>query len=199
LRVNRRFGRTYRLLLQSRKMSWARNQRESRWQADCDCSDYLSTLKMEVIHVCSSKTSVDYQRTTRRYIPEDGTLWTKLVPLFNYAPRYEDLWRNGGVSPRILNLGTIWTWAVSLTPRQIHPRGKSTWYQLDMGLIVSGPQSRSWHCAEEKIARLSFVILRSIEGGGWGWFEGGRVPSRSGENHATTWVATVYKPFIYFC
>jgi hypothetical protein len=35
------------------------------------CSDYFSTLKMEVI--CSSETSV-CQRTTRRYIPEDDTL-----------------------------------------------------------------------------------------------------------------------------
>jgi hypothetical protein len=32
----------------------------------------FSTLKMEV--TCSSETSVDTQRTTRRYIPEDGTL-----------------------------------------------------------------------------------------------------------------------------
>jgi hypothetical protein len=31
-----------------------------------------STLKMEAI--CSSETSVDTQRTTRSYIPEDGTL-----------------------------------------------------------------------------------------------------------------------------
>jgi hypothetical protein len=36
------------------------------------CSDYFSTLKMEAI--CSSETSVDSQQTTRRYIPEDGTL-----------------------------------------------------------------------------------------------------------------------------
>jgi hypothetical protein len=28
---------------------------------------------------CSSETSVDTQRTTRRYIPEDGTLWTVLL------------------------------------------------------------------------------------------------------------------------
>jgi hypothetical protein len=32
----------------------------------------FSTLKMEAI--CSSEMSVDTQRTTRRYIPEDGTL-----------------------------------------------------------------------------------------------------------------------------
>jgi hypothetical protein len=36
------------------------------------CSAYFSTLKMEAI--CSSETSVDTQLTTRRYIPEDGTL-----------------------------------------------------------------------------------------------------------------------------
>jgi hypothetical protein len=34
------------------------------------CSAY-STLKMEAI--CSSETSVDFQRTKRRYIPEDST------------------------------------------------------------------------------------------------------------------------------
>jgi hypothetical protein len=36
------------------------------------CSAYFSTLKMEAI--CSSETSVDFQRTTQRYIPEDSTL-----------------------------------------------------------------------------------------------------------------------------
>jgi hypothetical protein len=54
LKVNRHFGGTYRLLLQGRRISRARNQRESRWQAE---------------------TSVDTQRTTRRYIPEDSTLY----------------------------------------------------------------------------------------------------------------------------
>jgi hypothetical protein len=36
------------------------------------CSAYSSTLKMEAVYY--SETSVDFQRTTRRYIPEDGTL-----------------------------------------------------------------------------------------------------------------------------
>jgi hypothetical protein len=36
------------------------------------CSAYSSPLKMQVI--CCSVTSVDFQRTTRRYIPEDITL-----------------------------------------------------------------------------------------------------------------------------
>jgi hypothetical protein len=41
-------------------------------QALVSCSAYSSTLKKETI--CSSETSVDFQRTTRRYIPEDSTL-----------------------------------------------------------------------------------------------------------------------------
>jgi hypothetical protein len=53
LNVNRRFGGTYRLHLRGRRIGLARNQRESRWQAE---------------------TSVDFQRTTWRYIPEDSTL-----------------------------------------------------------------------------------------------------------------------------
>jgi hypothetical protein len=36
------------------------------------CSVWSSTLKMETIY--SSDTSVDFQRTTRRYIPENSTL-----------------------------------------------------------------------------------------------------------------------------
>jgi hypothetical protein len=36
------------------------------------CLAYSSTLKMEAR--CFSETSVDFQRTTRRYIPEDRTL-----------------------------------------------------------------------------------------------------------------------------
>jgi hypothetical protein len=36
------------------------------------CLAYYSTLKVEV--TCFSETSVDFQRTARHYIPEDGTL-----------------------------------------------------------------------------------------------------------------------------
>jgi hypothetical protein len=35
------------------------------------CSAYFLTLKMEA--TCSSETSVDFQRTTRRFIPDDTT------------------------------------------------------------------------------------------------------------------------------
>jgi hypothetical protein len=40
------------------------------------CLAYSSTLKMEV--TCSSETSVDFQLTTRRYIPEFRTLQDKI-------------------------------------------------------------------------------------------------------------------------
>jgi hypothetical protein len=36
------------------------------------CSTYSSTLKMEATH--SSEISIEFQRTTRRYIPEDSTV-----------------------------------------------------------------------------------------------------------------------------
>jgi hypothetical protein len=52
LKVSRRFGGTYRFHLQDRRISRARHQRESRWQA----------------------ASVDFQRATRLYTPEDSTL-----------------------------------------------------------------------------------------------------------------------------
>jgi hypothetical protein len=74
LRVNWRFRNTHRLHLQGRRISQAKNQHKSRWQASMllSCSAYSSTLKMEAI--CSSETSVHFQQTTRRYIPEDSTL-----------------------------------------------------------------------------------------------------------------------------
>jgi hypothetical protein len=66
LRVNRRFGGTYRLLA---------------LLATCFHAGFLLnfffTLKMEAM--CSSETSVDSRRTTQRYIPEDGTLYYKLL------------------------------------------------------------------------------------------------------------------------
>jgi hypothetical protein len=51
LSVIRRFGGTYRLHLQGQKISWVRNRGQSKWQAD-----------------------IDSQRTTWRYIQEDGAL-----------------------------------------------------------------------------------------------------------------------------
>jgi hypothetical protein len=48
------------------------------------CLAYSSTLKMK--ETCSSETSVDFQQTTRRYIPEDRTLqYSSWVEVSNYA------------------------------------------------------------------------------------------------------------------
>jgi len=32
--------------------------------------------------------------------------------------------RNGGIAPRVLDLGTRWRWVVSFTPRPLQPPGK---------------------------------------------------------------------------
>jgi hypothetical protein len=64
LKVNRLFGGIYHLNLQSRRMNQVRNERESRWQ--------YAILKMEATN--SSETSVDFQRTTWLYIPENTAL-----------------------------------------------------------------------------------------------------------------------------
>jgi hypothetical protein len=71
-KVNRRFGGTYRLPLQNRRISRSWKQRESSWQGEppvftlVSYSAYSSILKMEAIY--SSEKSVDFKRTTRRYI-----------------------------------------------------------------------------------------------------------------------------------
>jgi hypothetical protein len=50
----------------------------SRWLARWFHAELIfSTLKMEAI--CFSETSVDTQRTTRHYIPEDGSLYRNIV------------------------------------------------------------------------------------------------------------------------
>jgi hypothetical protein len=60
LKVNRRFGIICQFHLQGRRISHARNWRESRWQAaQFSHLAYTSTLKMEATY--SSETSVDFQ------------------------------------------------------------------------------------------------------------------------------------------
>jgi hypothetical protein len=64
----RRFGATYRLHLQGRRVNQARNK--SRLNLLFSCLAYYLTLKMEAI--CSSEAS-RFLRTTRRYNREDHT------------------------------------------------------------------------------------------------------------------------------
>jgi hypothetical protein len=76
LSVNRRIGWTYRLHLQGRKNKFSEKPASKQVAillVTCLLAELISsTLKMEAI--CSSDTSVDTQRTKRRYIPEDGIL-----------------------------------------------------------------------------------------------------------------------------
>jgi hypothetical protein len=85
--VNRRFGGTHRLHLQFSKkpachlLAW--------WIL---AELIFLTLKMETR--CSPETSVDTQRTTQRYIPEDGTLHNHRCE--NLKSYKEHVWRNRG-------------------------------------------------------------------------------------------------------
>jgi hypothetical protein len=72
LKVNRHFGRTSHLHLQGRRICQARNQHKA---GSKQSLAYSSTLKVEATWY--SEISVDFQRTTRRYIPEDKTLHEK--------------------------------------------------------------------------------------------------------------------------
>jgi hypothetical protein len=70
LSSNLRFGGTYRLHLQGRRNKFSKNQQASTWLLFAELISW--TRKMEAI--CSSKTPVETQRTTRRHIPEDDTI-----------------------------------------------------------------------------------------------------------------------------
>jgi hypothetical protein len=78
LKVHWRFGGTYRLPPAFTLIS---------------CSAYSSALKKEAI--CSLETSVDFQRSTRRHIPEDNTL--HVTQLFSIS------WIHCRKSPRLTN------------------------------------------------------------------------------------------------
>jgi hypothetical protein len=64
------------------------------------------------------------------------------------APLHEDILVSGGTAPRILDVGTRWSWVVSFIPRLLYTQGKSSWYTLDRRL--GGPQSLSGRGGEEK-------------------------------------------------
>jgi len=55
---------------------------------------------------------------------------------------------NGGIAPRLLDLGTKWRWLISFTPRPLYHQGKIPYYPL--GRSLDGPQSRSERGGEEK-------------------------------------------------
>jgi hypothetical protein len=74
VKVNRRFGRTCRVHVQGGRIGQGRNLCKA-LLATCftlvsGLDSYPSILYMEA--TCFSETSVDFQRTKRRYIPEDS-------------------------------------------------------------------------------------------------------------------------------
>jgi hypothetical protein len=73
LKDNRRLGGKYRLHLQGRRKIRVRVQQLCLAPAFtlASGSDYSSTLTMEAKY--SSETSIDFQRTTCRYVPEDSS------------------------------------------------------------------------------------------------------------------------------
>jgi hypothetical protein len=46
-------------------------------------------------------------------------------------------WGSGGISPRILDLGTRWRWVVSFTSQPLYPQGKSPGTHLLEDLVGS--------------------------------------------------------------
>jgi hypothetical protein len=90
LKVNRRFGGTYRLHLQQETIM----KQEVRRAMLATCFTlvsyllYSSTLTMEV--TCSSETSVEFQQTTQRYSPEDRTLHCSQL-FFKLSPRVRNI------------------------------------------------------------------------------------------------------------
>jgi hypothetical protein len=72
LKAKRLFGRTCRLNFKGRRLSQARYQHEATCFIALSILAYSSTLKMEAIYY--PERSVDFQRITRCYIPEERTL-----------------------------------------------------------------------------------------------------------------------------
>jgi hypothetical protein len=91
-KVNLRFGGKYCHHLQGRRLTLERNQHERRWQAEPLGSGYSSTLKTEAI--CSSGTSVDFQRSTSIISEKIVPFMNKLVSQRSGRPRFpfHDLW-----------------------------------------------------------------------------------------------------------
>jgi hypothetical protein len=88
-------------------------------------------------------------------------LWTSQVTVTTPTPykerktaaRHEDVLRNGGKAPHILNLGTIWSWTVSFTHRPLYP-------QYEWVGCLGGPQSPSGHSGGKD---KKFLSLPGIE------------------------------------
>jgi hypothetical protein len=98
LKVNLRFGGTCHLHLQGWRVCQARNRHETGMKKSSAFRlAYSSTVKTEAI--CSSYTSLDYQRTARRYIRENKTLQYNIFSTeYTYILLYTNIyWYTNGV------------------------------------------------------------------------------------------------------
>jgi hypothetical protein len=142
LEVNRRFGGTFWLYLSGRRI-----RALAIWFTLVSSLAYSSTLKIEVTR--SSEMSVQFQRTTRSYIPEDRTLF--------YACYEYDLYEtySSAITPHLCEhhcviTQRLWSWA--------------SWASADSGSIrkVRSTQSAKFvsglHCLEKKNAVLTESI-----------------------------------------
>jgi len=96
----------------------------------------------------------------------------KMYPVLDEARHPEDLWRSGGIVPRILNLGSRWSSMVRFTSRPLYPRGK----YLDTHLLGLWARPRDGFDAVVKVknacssrksnsghpARIIFTILTEL-------------------------------------
>jgi hypothetical protein len=85
---------------------------------------------------------------SHHYIRNTRKCKDKVVHVFNWAPRHEEVWGSADTSPCIHNLVSRWRWVFRFTPRPLYPQRKSLWYPLVRRL--GGPQSRSGHGGEKK-------------------------------------------------
>jgi hypothetical protein len=110
---------------------------------DCEKSSFI--LRIIWKHKCIMPRSWTLQYKYLRLVKGKG----KFVPvLLTEHHAIKAYWGNGGISPRILDLGTRWRWVVSFTQRPLYTQGKSPWYPLDRRM--GGPQSRSGRRGVEK-------------------------------------------------
>jgi hypothetical protein len=111
------------------------------------CSAYFFTLKMEA--VCPSDTSVNTQRTTRRYIPQDGTLQVPSI----VSPLY---WLDWTIS----RLST-WDHVTETRPSYCDAISTETGAILRM---ISELTSNAWDCCVGKLqSDKEYITLH------WNW------------------------------
>jgi hypothetical protein len=78
------------------------------------------------------------------------TIWTELSTIVSCPCNHamKTYWGSESIAPRILNLGTKWSWVVSFMPR---PSYSGEGHRYQQGRRRGGPQSHSGHGGEKKI------------------------------------------------